>query len=203
MDEPLTQAQAPEKFAGAIRIELQADPTLGYASIQNAVPVVRSLRLTNGTEERVEGLEVIVACNPPFARGTKLRFESLAPGESRLISPLDLHPDHSYLCDLQEGMSASITATVLRGTEELLQHNQPIQVLAYDQWAGTRALPELLAAFSMPNNPAVDVLVGKASKLLRKSHPEPSRSDGDPRGHRGGCPAGAGLAEFHARSHAP
>lgn len=172
MDETLTQAQSPDKSASAIRIELQADPTLGYASIQNAVPVVRSLRLTNDTEDRLEGLEVIVACNPSFARGTKLRFESLSPGESRLISPLDLHPDHSYLSDLQEGMSASITATVLRGTEELFQHTQPIQILAYDQWAGTRALPELLAAFSMPNNPAVDVLVGKASKLLRKSHPE-------------------------------
>lgn len=172
MEETPTPAQAPDMAAGTIRIELQADPTLGYASIQNAVPVVRSLRLTNGTEERLEGLEVLVACNPSFARGTKLRFESLAPGESRLISPLDLHPDHSYLSDLQEGMSASITATVLRGTEELLQHNQSIQILAYDQWAGTRALPELLAAFSMPNNPAVDVLVGKASKLLRKSHPE-------------------------------
>lgn len=174
MDETL-QAQAPETPsapAGTIRVELQADPTVGYASIQNAIPVVRSLRLTNGTEEHLEGLEVLVACNPSFARGTKLRFESLAPGESRLISPLDLHPDHSYLSDLQEGMSASITATVLRGTEELFHHNQPVQVLAYDQWAGTRALPELLAAFSMPNNPAVDILVGKASKLLRKSHPD-------------------------------
>lgn len=172
MDEPLTQAQACEAAVEPIQVELQADPTVGYASIQNSVPVVRLLRISNHTEERQEGLEVLVACNPPFARGTKLRFESLAPGESRVVSPLDLHPDHGYLSDLQEGMSASITATVMRGTEELFQRNQPVQVLAYDQWAGTRALPELLAAFSMPNNPAVDVLVGKASKLLRKSYPE-------------------------------
>ncbi len=172
MDETLEQAQPEKATRGEVRVELQADSTVGYASIQNAVPVVRSLRLTNDTAEQLDGIEVVLACNPPFARGTKLRFERLAPGETRVISPLDLHPDHSYLSDLQEGMTASITATVLRGTEELQQQRHAIQVLAYDQWAGTRALPELLAAFSMPNNPAVDVLVGKASKLLRKSHPE-------------------------------
>lgn len=172
MDENLPKVPVPEPTVGTLRVEVQADPTVGYASIQNAVPVVRSLRLSNGTENRIEGLEVAIACNPSFARGTKIRFESLAPGESRLISPLDLHPDHGYLSDLQEGMSAAITASVMHGTEELAQTTQPIQVLAYDQWAGTRALPELLAAFSMPNNPAVDVLVGKASKLLRKSHSE-------------------------------
>lgn len=172
MEETLPEVHAPEPAIETFCIAVQADPTVGYASIQNAVPVVRSLRLTNGTADRLEGLEVVVACNPSFARGTKLRFESLAPGESRLISPLDLHPDHSFLSDLQEGMIASITASVVRGTEELAQHTRPIQVLAYDQWAGTRALPELLAAFSMPNNPAVDMLVGKASKLLRKSHSE-------------------------------
>lgn len=172
MDENLPKVPVPEPTVGTLRVEVQADPTVGYASIQNAVPVVRSLRLSNGTENCIEGLEVVIACNPSFARGTKIRFESLAPGESRLISPLDLHPDHGYLSDLQEGMSAAITASVMHGTEELAQTTQPIQVLAYDQWAGTRALPELLVAFSMPNNPAVDVLVGKASKLLRKSHSE-------------------------------
>ncbi len=134
MDETLEQAQPTETSSSKqVRVELQADPTVGYASIQNAVPVVRSLRLANETSEQLDGVEVVLACNPPFARGTKLRFERLAPGETRVISPLDLHPDHSYLSELQEGMSASITATVLRGTEELHQHRQAIQVLAYDQ----------------------------------------------------------------------
>lgn len=95
MDETLPEVRPPEAARGTLGVELLADPTVGYASIQNAVPVVRSLRLSNGTEDRLEGLEVVVACNPSFARGTKFRFESLAPGESRLISPLDLHPDHS------------------------------------------------------------------------------------------------------------
>ena len=164
--------------AGAVEVptgmvvEIEADPTLGYASIQNAVPVLRSLRLTNRTDQTFERLVVLITCAPSFAQGVKLQFDQLAPGETRRISPIDLRPDHSYLADLQEAIKASIRVSVVHGAEELAHADHAITVLAYDQWAGTRALPELLAAFCMPNNPAVDVLVGRASKLLRSSHPD-------------------------------
>ena len=155
-----------------IAIEIESDATLGYASIQNSVPVIRSLRLTNHSADTIENLQVLITCNPRFAQGIKVRFDRLGPSETRRISPIDLHPDHTYLAELQESVNASVKVSVLTGTEELAHAAQPIEVLAYDQWAGTRALPELLAAFCMPNNPAVDVLIAAASKLLRSEHPE-------------------------------
>ena len=156
----------------SLSIEIEADATLGYASIQNSVPVIRSLRLANNGPDALEGLEVLVVCNPRFAQSVKLRFDRLAPGETRRISPVDLQPDHTYLADLQESVNAAINVTVIAGTSVLASKSQSIEVLAYDQWAGTRALPELLAAFCMPNNPSVDILIGKASKLLRSQHAE-------------------------------
>ncbi|MDE1925795.1 MAG: DUF3320 domain-containing protein [Burkholderiales bacterium] len=158
--------------AAGIAIEVEADATLGYASIQNSVPVIRSLRLTNHGAEAIENLQVLITCNPRFAQGIKVRFDRLGPSETRRISPIDLHPDHSFLADLQESVNAAVKVSVLTGTEELAHTAQAIEVLAYDQWAGTRALPELLAAFCMPNNPAVDVLISAASKLLRSEYPE-------------------------------
>lgn len=156
----------------SLSVEVESDATLGYASIQNSVPVIRSLRITNHGEEPLEGLEVLIACNPGFAQGTKLRFDRLAQGETRRVAPVELQADHSFLADLEESLNASITISVTSGSSEVATKSQPIQVLAYDQWAGTRALPELLAAFSMPNNPTVDVLIGKASKLLRSQYSE-------------------------------
>jgi very-short-patch-repair endonuclease len=153
-------------------IEIESDATLGYASIQNSVPVIRSLRLTNHGSEAVENLQVLITCNPRFAQGIRVRFDRLGPSETRLISPIDLLPDHTFLAELQESVTAAIKVSLLTGTEELAHAAQPIEVLAYDQWAGTRALPELLAAFCMPNNPAVDVLIATASKLLRSEYPE-------------------------------
>jgi very-short-patch-repair endonuclease len=153
-----------------LAIEVEIDSTLSYASIQNAVPVVRSLRLTNHRPQTIENLEVLITCSPRFALAKKIRFDRLTSGESRLITPLDLTPDHGFLAELQESVKASVQIHILTGTVELAQIAQMIEILAYDQWAGTRALPELLAAFCMPNNPAVDTLVGKASKLLRAQH---------------------------------
>jgi hypothetical protein len=153
-----------------ISVEIETDPTLGYASIQNSVPVIRSLRLTNRSENALEGIEVRIICNPGFANGIKLRFDRLQPSETRQISPVELQPDHSYLVDLQESINASVTLTVLIASNEVASKSASIQVLAYDQWAGTRALPELLAAFCMPNHPDIDVLIGKSSKLLRSQY---------------------------------
>lgn len=163
---------APAPAAASMSINLEADATTGYASIQNSVPVIRSVELTNHGADAIEGMQVLVTCNPPFARGTKLRFDRLGPGESRRIAPIDLVPDHAFLAGLQETVKGAVRVTAVSGTHELAHLAQPMNILAYDQWAGTRALPELLAAFSMPNDTAVDALVGKASKLLRSQYPE-------------------------------
>ena len=157
-------------------IEVEADATLGYASIQNAVPVLRSMSITNSGAEPLLNVEVRIGCNPPFAESIRLRFDRLASGETRRIAPIDLRPDHAWLAALQESVQAAIEVDVSAAGAEMARTTRPIEVLAYDQWAGTRALPELLAAFCMPNNPAVDALVGKASTLLRGAHPELSMS---------------------------
>ena len=167
-----TRPESPRLTSSGVAIEIEADSTLGYASIQNSVPVVRSLRITSHSSEPLEGVEVLITCNPHFAQGIKLRFDRLAPSESRRISPVDLHPDHTYLAELQESVNAAVNVSVLAHSDELGQATQPVEVLAYDQWAGTRALPELLAAFCMPNNPAIDGLIGKASTLLRSQYSE-------------------------------
>lgn len=142
-----TNSNAEPEAPNTLLLEIEADPTLGYASIQNSVPVVRALRVTSRFKTHLDDVEILINCNPRFAQSTKLRFAKLAPDESRRISPLDLAPDHSYLADLQEAVTASITVVAQTGDTELARVSQIVEVLAYDQWAGTRALPELLAAF--------------------------------------------------------
>jgi very-short-patch-repair endonuclease len=170
--EAVSASEQEQGSCALVRLEMDSAPTIGYASIQNSVPLVRTLRLTNESAADLVDLELLIRCDPSFAVGAKLRFQKLAPGETRGLGPIDLQPDHTYLADLQEGMNAVVSLTLMQGDRELARESKAVEVLAYDQWAGTRSLPELLAAFSMPNNPAVDVLIGKASKLLRSSNPE-------------------------------
>jgi very-short-patch-repair endonuclease len=167
--EPTDLSSPPNSDAEAPRLEIQivADRTIGYAAIQNSVPVVRAISLRNIGSEPLVDLEVIVRCAPAFAAAVTLTFERLLPGESRRVSPVDLSPNHEYLSRLDEAEHASITAIACARGEVIAEANQGIEVLAYDQWAGTRSLPELLAAFCMPNSRVVDNLIASASSLLR------------------------------------
>ena len=163
------QEETAEATSPLVELKVIADPTTGYASIQNNIPVVRSLIVKNNSEETLNSVEVLVSSTPAFAQGARFHFEQLAPGESRTLSPVDLQPDHTYLIKLDEAEKVSIRVRAVAAGKELAEINHPIEVLAYDQWAGTRSLPELLAAFSMPNSVVADRLLGKASTLLRKS----------------------------------
>lgn len=160
----------------SLAIEIQSDQTTGYAAIQNDVPVVRAINLTNNGVTEIIGIELLIGCSPAFAAGAKFRFEKIAPGETRKISPIDLQPDHGYMSRLDEAERAVISVTATAGGEFISEVKQEIEVLAYDQWAGTRSLPELLAAFCMPNSLVVDQLIGKASTLLRSTSPDLSMS---------------------------
>ena len=153
----------------ALHIAISADSTTGYAAIQNSIPVLRAITLTNRGEQALSNVDVQVHCTPAFALATRLTFDHLAAGETRQIAPIDLAPDHAYLSSLNEALRAHIHVKASTSAESLGEARQPIEVLAYDQWAGTRALPELLAAFCMPNSPVVDQLLGAASTLLRAS----------------------------------
>jgi len=152
-----------------VKIDISVDPTVNYASYQNNVPLIRALALSNTTDEPLRDVEVVVRCEPAFAETMRLRFERLDAKESRHLRALDLKFQHRYLAELNEAERGRVIVEVSVGGTTVARADSPVEVLAYDQWAGTRALPELLAAFSMPNNPAVDRLIFQAGELLTKA----------------------------------
>lgn len=98
----------------------------------------------------------------------QLRLQ-LAPAEARALSAVDLKFRHQYLAELNEAERGRVTVEVKVGGALLANADHALDILAYDQWAGSRALPELLAAFSLPNNPAVDRLLHQAGELLERA----------------------------------
>ncbi len=158
-----------EPTQASVVVQILADPTVSYASYQNNVPLLRGLSITNATDEPLRDLEVSVRCEPEFADAMRLQFERLDPKETRRIDALDLKFRHQYLAELNEAERGRVIVRVSSAGQEFVRTDHPVDVLAYDQWAGVRALPELLAAFSLPNNPAVDRLIFQAGELLAKA----------------------------------
>ena len=146
-------------------VQIMADPTVSYASYQNNVPLLRGLSITNVTDEVLRDVEVSVRCEPEFADAVRLQFERLDPRETRRIDALDMKFRHQYLAELNEAERGRVVVRVSSAGVEIACTDHRVDVLAYDQWPGTRALPELLAAFSLPNNPAVDRLDRKSTRL--------------------------------------
>lgn len=160
--DPLPQASPRQ-----LTLTIEADPTTGYAAIQNNLPVMRAVGLVNTGATALLDVELTLDCTPAFATGERIRFERIEAGETRTISPVDLKADHGCLSALDEAEHANLQATARVDGVIVGSAKRPIEVLAYDQWPGMRALPELLAAFCMPNSPVVDRLLAKASNLLR------------------------------------
>ncbi len=169
MEHTANDGGGPAQDATKVQVEIHADPTVSYASYQNNVPLVRGLNLTNATDEPLRDVEVALRCEPVFAEPLRLRFERLDAKETRRLDALDLKFRHRYLAELNEAERGRIIVEVTAAGTGVARVDRAVDVLAYDQWAGTRALPELLAAFSLPNNPAIDRLIFQASELLSKS----------------------------------
>lgn len=157
-DEPpaiASAAPALGKEGGAAALALDSQPTIGYASQQNAVPVVRAITLSNASETALIQIELEVSSSPAFVQPARFRFEQLEPGEFRRLHPVDLQIDHGYLTRLDEAERGSIVVRATAAGQAVAETVSEVEILAGDHWAGTRSIPALLAAFCMPNAQAV------------------------------------------------
>lgn len=147
-------------------IEIVSDPTISYASYQNSIPLIHQISIKNITDLALDSVSLKLRFEPAFAEAECFRFERLEPGEQRVITPVKLRLSHRYLAELTEAENGRIVLEMQAGEQEIAAADAPLAVLAYDQWGGTRSVTELLAAFSCPNNPHIDRLLGEAASLL-------------------------------------
>ena len=68
---------------------------------------------------------------------------------------------------LTERMRAEVRLELRQGACLLAESRHPITALARNEWGGANCMPELLAAFVMPNDPAVQHLLKEASDILQ------------------------------------
>ncbi len=149
-------------------LTLSYDHSINYAFQQNAIPVVKELHFKNDATPRKD-LVIRVSTEPAFAAPVEIRLQGIdAEGEFR-VAPLDLKLSHDFLAGLNERVSGWLKAEVIDGENVLCSLTEPVSLLARIEWCGLVALPEILAAFILPNDPAVMTILGRASELLRES----------------------------------
>lgn len=155
-----------EPSVASLSLSVSFDPAINYAFQQNAIPVVKELRFQNDSVARKD-LVVRVTSEPAFAAPVEIRLQGIeANGEYR-VAPLDLKLSHDFLAGLNEKISGWLRVEVVEGETVLCSRTDPISLLARNEWCGLVSLPEILAAFILPNDVGVMTILDRASELLR------------------------------------
>ena len=148
--------------------DLKAELTgkINLAQQQNAFALLHRLRLVNNSDDAISGFQVKATCDPEFLTPKTWHVEKL-PAKGQLdIQDLDIMISRSFMAGLKEAMRGTLGFEVIIPGKEPLTFDYPIELLAAEEWGGLDHLPDLTAAFCLPNDSAVEKVLKKAAGIL-------------------------------------
>ncbi|MGK0349491.1 MAG: very-short-patch-repair endonuclease [Planctomycetota bacterium] len=134
---------------------------------QCAVPWLHGITLRNDGEKPLRDLCLrIEVCG--FVAAREVLLDELQIGERRQLEVPDLSLPAEAFANQIERSRADLVVTVTCGEELLLREVRAIDVLAYNEWPGLQDMPALLAAFVMPNHPALTPVLHAVAERLEQ-----------------------------------
>jgi very-short-patch-repair endonuclease len=152
--------------ANLVTITASLASKVTFASHQNAVPILRDMELENTSDEMLEGLTVVMTADPPFVAAKTWVIDRLGPQDRSHILDRDVDLNAGLLLETNESITGKVHIRVSCGEALLGEHVAEVEVLARNEWGGAAAMPELLAAFVTPNDPAIDTVLKAAAQVL-------------------------------------
>ena len=163
------QATEPAPPPPAIRLQLSAASRLNLADFQNAVPALHELAVVNETPSPICELTIELMSEPAFVKPRTWSLAAVGAGETYHMKDVDVQLDGALLSRLTEAEPATLVFE-LRSPKQpgvvLARSVHTVELLERNQWGGIGHLPEMVAAFVQPNDPAVDHLLKGAALAL-------------------------------------
>ncbi|WP_121938611.1 hypothetical protein [Eilatimonas milleporae] len=166
----ITKAEAHhEKSVPTIQIFLTATPKINLAQQQNSIPLVSALTVENPFEEDLNNIEIHLTSDPAFIEPKIWKVDRIRAGGTFNQFDPDVTLSRSFLAGTKEAIKGSLKATVTQGEDVLGETILETAVLAHNEWGGISYLPEIMAAYVLPNDPAVTAILRDAASLLGKA----------------------------------
>ena len=168
----------------SVSITAEIASSFTYASYQNAIPLVKSIRIDNPTADTLENCTLELTASPAFLRKKVWAIDRLMPGDQLSLSDRKVELDPAYLAGLNEAERGDVELKLQSKGTLVAEIHVPVRLLARDEWGGTTDMAQLLPAFVMPNDPAVSkILRVAADKLASQGYPPgiDGYQSGDPR----------------------
>lgn len=152
-----------------IEIVISVIPKLNLAFQQNSLPLITEIELRNSSQQSFRDLELVLTSSPGFLIERTWFIDKLAPDTQVILEDIRIELNAEFLRAIHESLQGEMTFTLRSSAEVLAVKTNKIELLAKDEWVGTRILPEILAAFVQPNDAAVQAILRDASKMLETS----------------------------------
>ncbi len=159
-----------------IEIKVVVQPKVGFASHQNAVPLIADLQVENAGDEAIGPATLTLMASPGFIAPRTWRIDRLAPGAVTHISDRLVDFDGGMLAALNEALRAELRFTLCVAETQVAAARFEVECLPRLHWGGMGSMG-LLAAYCMPNDPAIDRILKMASETLRAAG-EPDEING-------------------------
>jgi very-short-patch-repair endonuclease len=172
MDQTISEPASTPEERHAVEIQATLTSKVNLADFQNAIPVLRELSVANETESDVKSLRLNVSSEPSFFKTRTWHIDHIGAGKAARINDLDLSLDGPLLGRLTEAEKASVKFQLTTGLDaptELASSEATVELLPRNQWGGLSSLPDMVAAFVQPNEPAIERVLKKAAEVLHKA----------------------------------
>ncbi len=160
-------------YSSEISVHAETATKLNFAAHQSSFPLLRDLKIENrNSHERFDNLTLKFSTDPPFAGEKTWRIDRVEPQEIVRVEDLDIRVSSEFLSNLTESVRGTVSFQIQKDELALCEFTKPVELLAYNEWGGAGFMPELLAAFSMPNDPSVDRIIRSAGEILDRAGKE-------------------------------
>ena len=145
---------------------IEIAPRISFATHQCDIPVLAALIARNNTDAPAEGMTLRLTVEPAVFAPRSWTIDRIETKAETRVRDRRVSLDGGWLHSVTERLRADVVIELLRGDEVLAREERTIYALARNEWGGATAMPELLAAFVMPNDPAIARLLKDASRAM-------------------------------------
>lgn len=163
------EGQRPE---GKVELKAATVARINLADFQNAVPAMRELVIHNTTTEALRELDLQVSSEPAFFKPRTWHLDAIDAGQIFHVTDLDIQLDGGLLARLNEAEKATVRFKLVARVAPdvcVAASDDIVELLPRNQWGGIGQLPEMVAAFVQPNDPAVDKVLKNAAEILHRA----------------------------------
>lgn len=150
-------------------IRANLTPRISFATYQCDIAVLSELVVANNSDNDLEDLELKIFADPPVIGERTWPIDRLAGNSELRVRDRRVTLAGSVLDSLSERMRAEVRLELRHAGSLLSESTHQISALARNEWGGADYMPELLAAFIMPNDPAVQRILKDASRMLESA----------------------------------